>query len=126
MSQRPPDIEIYVKRVDLESIQNWLKEHFIVEGRETKGDAMELRLAFDEVRLDCIIVERAVKGGYTSVWFKQNNTPGDSDEACALAAHNYLDAETRCSISGWQTGDDDRGGWYRFTNGERSTVNWLA
>lgn len=126
MSNRQPDIEIYAKRASLAAICNWLSQYFEIHDQSASGDTIQLRLGFDGSELECMIVEKAVKGGYASIWFKNNHTPWPTDETCAEDAHATLGVEVRCSKSGWQPGDDDHGGWYRFTDGEKSTVNWLA
>ena len=137
MTENQPDIEIYLKRPAIEDILGWLEKHFEISGHETSGDRHEISLIYNGVALTCMIFEKVAKGGYASVWFKSNQTPWSTDEACASDAFESLGLETRCSTGGWQSGSEDgdhegdsqqgeRGGWYRFTAAGKSTVNWLT
>jgi hypothetical protein len=121
-----PDIEIYLKKTPLADILAWLGGFFDVGDQQSRGDGIEISLHYQGKSLTCVVIERVVKGGYTSVWFRTNHTPWDSDEACARDAFEHFGAEVRCSIGGWTEEADDAGGWYRFTDEGRSVVNWLA
>lgn len=121
-----PDLEIYLKKVSSEAILAWLAEIFQVTETRTKGQALEVSLIYGDQPLACVIVERAVKGGYTSLWFKQNRTPWHNDEACASDAFARFSAEIRCSSGGWRENAEETAGWYRFTDKGRSLVNWLS
>lgn len=70
----------------------------------------------------CTISENVAKGGFTSVWFKTNETPWENDHECAISAFDHFQIETRCSTGGWE-GEDD-GGWLRITDKGSQTVNW--
>lgn len=72
--------------------------------------------------MTCNISENVAKGGFTSVWFKTNETPWENDHECAVSAFDYFQIETRCSTGGWE-GEDD-GGWLRITDKGSQTVNW--
>ena len=126
MSERQPDIEIYLKRPAFDDISAWLQTHFDINAVTPQGPDNLLDLSFNNQRLQCLIIARVAKGGYASVWFKQNNTPWRSDLECAEDAHVLLDVETRCSVGGWHNSREERGGWYRLSIGEKSIVNWLA
>jgi hypothetical protein len=123
---KTPDIEIYLKKVPVDEILVWLREHFEVSGQTEKGDTLQLDLVFDGKTVNCTILEKAAHGGYTSVWFRANVTPWDDDEACARNAFEYFGAEVRCSRSGWQPEEDDEGQWLRLTPKGESIVNWRA
>ena len=121
-----PDLEIYLKKVATEDVLDWLEDLFTVKATRHRGQGLEVSLDCNGRQAECVIVERAVKGGYTSLWFKQNVTPWPDDEACARAAFERFSSEIRCSTGSWTEHDEDRGGWYRFTDDGRSVVNWLA
>ena len=126
MTDRNPDIEIYIKRAEVKDVLDWLKERFSMGTISTSGDATKVALTFKDQPLVCTIIPGAVKGGYTSVCFEPNATPWDLDEACAVEAFAHFSAEVRCSTGGWTDDATDEGGWYRFTDNGRSVVNWLA
>ena len=67
-----PDIEIYIKRPELEQLEAWLKATVGPIKIETRGSSSQVTLGNGE---SCLIVANAVKGGYTSVWFKTRH-PG--------------------------------------------------
>ena len=117
-----PDIEIYIKRPNLADIVAWLERRFGVVFREQRGDSLICHLGHD--RVTCAIVENAVKGGFTSVWFKSSQTPWATDRDCALEAAAEFNLEVRCSAGSWQE-DEEGPGWLRITADGESTINWL-
>ena len=116
-----PDIQIYIKRPELEQLEAWLKATVGPIKIETRGSSSQVTLGNGE---SCLIVANAVKGGYTSVWFKTNQTPWPTDRDCALAAWQALGLETRCSNGGWDGNDEQ--GWRRFTEAGETVVNWFS
>jgi hypothetical protein len=137
MSRRFPDLEIYIKRVDVEAVTAWLQSNFTLVRTETTSEHTVCHLQSndkpgkpglsDQADMQCVILQKAVKGGYVSVWFKQNNTAWDTDRDCAEQAYAYFsalgDTEIRCSTGGWL--GEDEGGWFRFTKDGIQTVNWF-
>ena len=128
MSKRFPDLEIYIKRVDPESVTGWLESNFkLVSTRKDKNSVNCDLLSRDESEMECVILEKAAKGGYLSVWFKQNKTEWDTDRQCAEAAFSYFKCRTgteiRCSTGGWE--GEDEAGWFRFTEEGIQQVNWF-
>ena len=125
MAERQPDIEIYLKRPAFDDICRWLETHFKVNAIAPKGLGKMLDLSFHGETLQCLIIEKVVKGGYTSLWFRQNFTPWQNDIVCTEEAHKVLMLESRCAIDGWDTSKKEKGGWYRLLDGEKVIVNWL-
>lgn len=128
MNQNPehfPDIEIYLKRPEASDVDAWLLSHFDINARSTRGNTETLELAWRGSELECVIVPKAVKGGYTSVWFKSANTPWSNDKECAIDAFKHLAVEVRCSRGSWEEGADESG-WLRITETGESVVNWIA
>ena len=125
MSDRQPDIEIHLKHPAFDDIGAWLQTHFDLTAVTPQGPDNPLDLSFNNQPLQCLIIERIAKGGYASVWFKQNNSPRRNDLECAEDGHAVLEVETRCSISGWHN-SEEQGGWYRLCKGEKPIVSWLA
>lgn len=126
MTTAQPDIEIYVKRAEVEDIRRWLENNFIILEQKASGDTLKLSMTFDNQPLTCTIFEKAAKGGYVSILFEPNHTPWDTDETCALDAFSFFQLEVRCSVGSWTASTEDTGGWYRFTESGKSTVNWLT
>lgn len=122
MSDRFPDIEIYVKRPAMEALLAWLDRRLGVVETRKRGETFLVTLG--EPPIECAIVENAVKGGFASVWFKSPDTPWSSDHECAVEAFRELGLEVRCSTGSWQE-EDESARWFRITENGESMVNWL-
>lgn len=120
-----PDIEIYLKRPEMPALLGWLDAAMGPVEATTKGGTatVTLRAGSTDPQI-CVIVTNAVKGGYTSVWFKTDQTPWATDRDCALAAWAALQIEVRCSNGGWDGLDEQ--GWRRFTHDGETVVNWFV
>lgn len=116
--ERFPDLEIYLKKVSADDILNWLKSIFT--SVEVIATDPSTRCLIDQMA--CTISENVAKGGYASLWFKDNQTPWHTDVEMARAAFAQFNCEIRCSTGGWE-GEDD-GGWLRITDKGEQTVNW--
>ena len=124
MTERSPDIEIYLKRVPEEAVLEWLSLNFEVNGTREKGATLHVDLVYGSEPVQCAIVREAARGGYCSVWFKENRTPWVNDEDCAKAAFSHFGTEIRCSKGGWEPGQADDSAWLRITDKGVSEVNW--
>lgn len=122
MSDRFPDIEIYIKRPALADLLAWLQRRFGAVEILRHGDSLTCMLGEEPV--ECVIVENAVKGGFTSLWFKSQSTPWTTDRDCAVEALAEFGLEIRCSTGSWQE-EADSEGWLRITGDGESNVNWL-
>ncbi len=116
------DIEIYIKRPDMDALRTWLDQRFTVSHAEQKGDSLILQLA--DPPIECVIVENAVSGGYTSVWFRSDQTPWQDDRECALEAFHQLKLEVRCAAAPWDETAADEQAWLRLTEAGEQRVNW--
>lgn len=123
MAERYPDIEIYIKRAEPARVIAWLENKFGVLAQREQGNTITCEL--DDNAGECVIVENAVKGGYTSVWFKTAHTPWQTDRDCAIEAHETFGLEVRCSVGSWSEDSEDTGGWLRITDKGETRVNWL-
>ncbi len=121
---QPEDVEIYVKRVELKDILNWLASHFDIKAETRKGEILEVTLAAGNIEFACKIFEKAARGGYTSIWFTENHTPWEDDLSCAREAFRTFAAETRCINGNWDGNEEDSGGWIRITADGEAVVNW--
>ena len=130
MKETYPDLEIYIKQVGLEDILRWLGETFELITTEKQNETMHCKMRQKQNRstaaVECIIIEKAVKGGFTSVWFKHNNTHWDTDQNCATDAFSFLQAEVRCNAGTWKGEDEDQGGWLSISENGVKTINWFT
>lgn len=129
---RFPDLEVYIKRATTEQIIDWLTIYFTVSNPTSVNGTIQLSLtakpddqtiARPAPMINCIVMDKAAKGGYVSVWLKENHSPWNNDKECAAAAYAALALETRCSTGGWE--GEDEGGWFRFTEDGVTNVNWF-
>jgi hypothetical protein len=119
-----PDIEIYVKRVELDAVTAWLSQYFEITGTKDTREGVVFELKNDDQEaFECVVAENVVKGGFASVWFKRNVTKWQTDRECAVDANEYFKLEVRCSTGGWD--GEDEGGWFRFIDDDIKTVNWF-
>lgn len=136
-NDRYPDIEIYIQRVELSELINWLQTRLEVTDIQEQGKSTVLSLGSSvgndtamtnssktNSSMTCTIVPDAVKGKFTSVWIKPNNTSWLTDRDFALEALDHFQLETRCSTGSWDGNDEQ--GWLRLTPDSESIVNWLA
>ncbi len=103
---RQDDIEIYVKGADPAVIKQWLAGVFQRVTLNHEGKKLlrgEVILNDDSKPCELLVIENAVKG-YTSIWFKQNHTPWDTDIDCARSAWKAMGREVRANADGWSEG----------------------
>ena len=124
MTEHQQDLEIYLKGPDWDSILDWLKNHFTIVSINRTSTGQVLDLLFENKPLQCLLVEQAVKGGYSSIWFKNNHTPWLNDLECANDAHSFLQIEIRCSVGNWSENSKDDDAWHKINHGITETVNW--
>lgn len=99
VSEPFPDIEIYVKGVASTDIEPWLQQHF---GVTVISSGTSYLLTYQDVSSECLVVPNAVSGDFTSIWFKSNNTPWETDLDCANSAYAFFKKEIRCSAGSWE------------------------
>lgn len=122
---RYPDIEIYVKDVTFKDIDDWLKLHFTqVERKHTETKKSEARSHWLVDGSEVIAFGNAI-AKYSSIWFKQNNSPWDTDLDCAHTACKELNTQIRCSNSSWEEGQGPESQWWRVVDGEEDMlIEW--
>ena len=115
-----PDIEIYIKNVTPDAVMSWLKQHF-----QTEAAAPKPVLSYQGQSVECLIVPDAVadgtRDGFTSVWFKANQTPWLSDIDCARDAFQFFSVEVRCTTGSWEA---DKDGWLKIDQQGETAVAW--
>lgn len=102
-----PDIEIYLDCNDVERIRAWLGEALgtPVELARTGNKQWRAQPLYQDSPLPVLLVEEAADR-FASLWFDSPRTPWARDADCARAASRALGCEVRCSLGGWQPGDD--------------------
>ncbi|MAM57124.1 MAG: hypothetical protein CMN25_07305 [Salinicola sp.] len=124
--ERFPDIEIYLAVADVDAITQWLRQALdddaLTLNRAGKG-IWRGRTAGAERGIGIMLVERAADG-YASLWFDCDATPWPRDADCARDAARELGCEARCSLGGWQPGDDPDRFWQVTPDGRESTIEW--
>lgn len=124
MTERYPDIEIYIKGATPADIRGLLAAHFSIDAESSNGTTTRFVLSPGDI--ECVVVENAGPGGFTSVWFKSPHTPWDDDLACARDAFAHLGLEVRCSGGSWHEGEAEDTGdtWHSISDRGERTVTW--
>ncbi|WP_110666997.1 hypothetical protein [Salinicola halophilus] len=124
--ERFPDIEIYLADVDTDAITAWLRETLGDEGLELsrgKRGIWHARASTTAASIGIMLVERAADR-FASLWFDCDATPWPRDTDCAREAARSLGCETRCSLGGWQPGDDPDRFWQVLPDGTENAISW--
>lgn len=119
MSERFPDIEVYILKAEADEIQQWLTTQFSqVEEQKTGRKTTQWLVDGMEV----LFTENSNKN-FASLWFKENKTPWNNDLECSRALHAALEKEVRCSNTAWKEGDEGAA-WTKLIRGEEKPLDW--
>jgi hypothetical protein len=119
-----PDIEIYLAKAPLEALSEWLTAAIGAEPLAPAGKGKwRTRGRLEEQEIPVLLVEKAADG-FASLWFDSPATPWESDQACARAAATKLGCEVRCSLGGWQPGDDPDRFLRVLPDGSEAEIHW--
>lgn len=124
MMQRYPDIEIYLAQAPIDALSAWLGETLDAPPLEAAGKhkwRATGRIAGKPVPI--LLVERAADG-FASLWIDSGATPWLRDVDCAREAAKWLGCEVRCSLGGWQPGDNPDRFWRVMPSGEEAAIDW--
>ncbi|CAM3385472.1 hypothetical protein [Halomonas lysinitropha] len=122
--QSYPDIEIYLAHCDIARVDAWLQQAIAAEPLSPLGKRKWHTLgsaAADEIPV--LVVEKAADG-FTSLWFDSPATPWATDTECAQEAAARLGCEVRCSLGGWQPGDDPDRFLQVLPDGSEQPIDW--
>jgi hypothetical protein len=122
-----PDIEIYLRTNQLQSILNWLSHCFESTSAPQKaGNTFKLTGHFQNYIIPITITQCAAGKHYTSVTFDSNNTPWATDLVCARAAFAHTGVEVRCSAGSWEdnASKSDNEAWWKIDNEGEFRVCW--
>ncbi|MHB0776816.1 hypothetical protein [Halomonas sp. WWR20] len=123
--QRYPDIEIYLASVDIGMLEAWLREAFDDMSSLDRAGKRQWRGRgrCGDASIPVLLVENAADS-YASLWFDSAGTPWMRDVDCARAAAARLQCEVRCSLGGWQPGDDPDRFWQIQPDGTEAAITW--
>ena len=122
MTERQPDVEIYVRDCEVERAVAWVRSAVgpLVGPREA-GAAIAFQLPVGSV----VLTPGIEDGPYLSVWFNTPDRPWWTDVECARAAARQLDRVVRCDPGAEYPGLDSRAGWVVEIDGaSESIVLW--
>ena len=101
-----PDIEIYLKSVTIEQIEDWLRLRFgTIEPQKQSRKVKHFTVSYNEQTIPVMVVENASKA-FSSILFESDTSPWAQDINCAREAFQHFAKETRCIASGWSDGDE--------------------
>ena len=119
-----PDIEIYLARAPLETVNAWLGERLDAPPLRAAGrHKWQTRGVHQGQAVPILLVEKAADG-YASLWFDSAHTPWPRDADCAREVAARLGCEVRCSLGGWQPGDDPDRFWQVLPDGSEGVIHW--
>lgn len=122
--ERYPDIEIYLAETDIPRIEAWLRDTLDAESLKPAGKRKwRTRGHREHAEVPVLLVE-AVADGFATLWFDSDATPWPRDTDCARDAARHLACEVRCSLGGWQPGDDPDRFWQVLPDGSEGTIHW--
>ena len=129
MSERYPDLELYILKPTIEDIDNWLQSSFPQYKREiTYQDHNQCHwlISTDSCEMPVHLSFAAVKQ-FASLWFKTNATEWATDLDAARQLYQFLSKEVRCSDSSWQDGEDEGGqaGWIKINQKGEQHFEWF-
>ena len=122
MTERFPDLEIYLMKGDPAKVTEWLgAELGDLETIKDTGTHQHWRCG----KMDIYMNANAEKN-FSSLWFKQNGTPWNTDLEAARAAWTALETEIRCSNSGWDEseGESASDGWIKINARGEKSFSW--
>ena len=129
MSERYPDLELYVLKPTIEDIEQWLQSSFTKHNiKLTHQDQNHCQwlISGDSFEMPVHLTLAAIKQ-FASLWFKTNLTDWSTDLDAARQLYQFLSKEVRCSDSSWQDGDDESGqtGWIKINQKGEQRFEWF-
>ena len=126
MTDRFPDLELYILNADPEAVLSWLQQDIgALEAIKTTEHLIQWRCQnSDGESMDIHLTFKAEKN-FASLWFKQNKTPWDNDLSAGRRAFEVMGQEVRCSDSGWKEDSaSDDGGWIQLNHNGEKPFSW--
>lgn len=122
--QSYPDIEIYLAHCDIARLDAWLRQAIGAAPLSPAGKYKWRTLGHAAAgEVPVLVVEKAADG-FASLWLDSPETPWATDTACAREAAARLGCEVRCSLGGWQPGDDPDRFLQVLADGSERPIDW--
>jgi len=121
---RYPDIEIYLAQADTERISDWLDAVMQAPPLTASGKLKWRTEGQREGAAVPVLLVAKAADGFASLWFDSAATPWPTDIDCARAAAEALGCEVRCSLGGWQPGDDPDRFLQVTPDGNEQPIDW--
>ncbi|OUS26229.1 hypothetical protein A9R01_15045 ['Osedax' symbiont bacterium Rs2_46_30_T18] len=125
---RHPDLEIYIKSRSSEQVIQWLEQVCdSVQVLTQTATSCELELEFCDQYTSASLQQKVSGKAWSSLWFKSNPTPWDTDLDCALLASEQMATQIRCIKAGWednQENDESGEQWWRVEDNEKQLIDW--
>ncbi|MCW4149747.1 hypothetical protein OM427_09420 [Halomonas sp. 18H] len=119
-----PDIEIYLAQLELEPLNAWLDEVLATPPLARAGkNRWRATTQRDGHEINILLIAKAADG-FASLWFDSAHTPWTTDSDCAHEAARRLGCEVRCSLGGWQPGDEPDHFLQIMPDGQETTIEW--
>ena len=119
-----PDIEIYLAEADIERVGAWLRDVLDAAPLKSAGKRKwRCHGHRGQTAIPVLLVENAADG-FASLWFDSAETPWPRDTDCARDAARALSCEVRCTLGGWQPGDDPDRFWQVLPDGSEGAIVW--
>ena len=119
------DIEVYVRKLPLETIRDWLGATFDGVAVINSGQVVhDLEVTCQGQIIPVMIVVHAVDKVWTSIWFKTPGTPWQDDTQCARSLQAFSQHAVRCNSGPWQEGADMDEWWQLDEHGRERLVKW--
>lgn len=122
------DIEIYIASTSADALKSWLAEQLdeVEPAKRQPGmpkNAVAMTGYWHGQSFSILVLERVV-GRFTSLWLNSSDLPWSDDAACAHAASEQFNQETRIAAGGW-TESDDPDAWVQIMpDGTETAINW--
>lgn len=120
---RQPDIEIYLKHVDLPRVTEWLtKELGPLSDWQPSGQTVHCQT---ESSIPIHWIKKAF-GNWHSLYIASAETPWSTDLDCALAAYRAFQVEVRCAPGFWHEsdGEEEADRWLRVDAEGVTEIRW--
>ncbi|MBB3104828.1 hypothetical protein [Azomonas macrocytogenes] len=120
---RQPDIEIYLKDADRQTVGTWLEQSLgPCSPWQSKGEVSTCESASG---IPIVWLPKAV-GKWHSLLLESDNTPWEDDLACARDAYQALQVEIRCAPGGWQEDEQEEEAdrWISLTEQGEQEIIW--
>ncbi|MBZ9558141.1 MULTISPECIES: hypothetical protein [unclassified Modicisalibacter] len=122
--ERYPDIEIYLAEADITALDEWLGSRLDAPPLQRRGKRQWRSDGHCQARTIPVMLVENAADGYASLWFDSDATPWPRDIDCARDAARALGCEVRCSLGGWQPGDDPDRFWQVRADGQEGAITW--